>query len=328
MGGILMINNKFIMIGIVWFFSLISFGRTWRKSAHPDYQVLVLRWLIVLFAISFSFWGTQAEDLLDQYFNHYPVALFVKLVTLVTVVYLFHEMLKIIHKTPSPLKFLDYLAFIVYPFAMITFFLFVTTHFMSREQLRYLIIGIRDLIILIYMLSHFLSRTWLIWKIETIQVTKLKGLLIFICFVCFCITAVGSILATLFAFINLDYALFASTFLDPIVYLGATFFVLQLLPDRFLMILFIIARWYTYAKIRRIESYIVDDTLNSIPLSKLLDYSFLEIAIYRSIIRILDRVVLLEDTDPKYDVAQKIQRITSNNLPYPELVQNMTKIQI
>lgn len=323
-----MVNSKFIMIGIVWFFSFISFARTWRKSIRTDYQVIILRWLILLFAISFSFWGVEAEYLLDQYFNGYPVALFVKLITLVTVVYFFHEMLKIIHNASSPLKFLDYFAFVVYPFAIIAFFLYITTRFVTGEQLRYLIIGIRDLIIIIYMLSHFLLRTWLIWKNETIPITKLKGLLIFICFVCFCMTAVGSFLAALLAFINIEYALLASTFLEPLIYLGSLFFVLQLLPDRFLLILFIIARWYTYVKIRRIESYIIDDTLNRIPLSKLLDYSFLEIAIYRSIIKILDRVVLLEDNDPKYDVAQKIQIIVSNNLPYPELVKNMTKIQI
>jgi hypothetical protein len=115
------------MIGIVWFFSLISFARTWRKSIQADYQVVILRWLILLFAISFSFWGIEAEYLLDQHLNEYPVALFIKLITLVTVVYLFHEMLTIIHGTSSPIKFLDYFAFVVYPFAIIIFF-YISQH--------------------------------------------------------------------------------------------------------------------------------------------------------------------------------------------------------
>jgi len=311
------------MIGIVWLFSFISFARTWRTSIQADDQVVILRWLIFLFAISFSFWGIEAEYLLDQYLNGYPVALFIKLITLVTVVYLFHEMLKIIHDTSSPIKFLDYFAFIVYPFAIIVFFLYVTTHFVTNKQIRYIMIGVRDLIIVMYMLSHFLFRTWMIWKHETVKVMKIKGLLIFICFICFCITAIGSISAAILAFINLDYAYYASIFLEPIVYLGALFFLLQLLPDRFLLIIFIIESWYIYAKIRRIESHIVGE-LNPIPPSKLLDYSFLEIQIYRSIINILDRVAVLEDNT----IAQKIQFVASHNPPYTELVKNMTKIQL
>lgn len=311
------------MIGIVWLFSLISFVRTWRKSIQADHQVVILRWLILLFAISFSFWGVEAEYLLDQHLKGYPVAIFIKLITLVTVVYLFHEMLKIIHSTTSPIKFLDYFAFIVYPFAIIMFFLYVTTHFVTNEQIRYIIIGARDLIIVVYMLSHFLFRTWMIWKYETVKVMKIKGLLIFICFICFCITAIGSISAAILAFIDIDYAYYASTFLEPIVYLGASFFLLQLLPDRFLLIIFIIKNWYIYARIRRIESHIVGE-LNPIPPSKLLDYSFLEIQIYRSTINILDRVAMLEDDT----IAKKVQSAASHNPPYTELVKNMTKIQL
>lgn len=318
-----MMDSKFVMIGIVWFFSLISFVRTWRKSIQADHQVVILRWLILLFAISFSFWGVEAEYLLDQHLKGYPVALFIKLITLVTVVYLFHEMLKIIHSTKSPIKFLDYFAFIVYPFAIIMFFLYVTTHFVTNEQIRYIIIGIRDLIIVVYMLSHFLFRTWMIWKYETVKVMKIKGLLIFICFICFCITAIGSISAAILAFIDINYAHYASTFLEPIVYLGALFFLLQLLPDRFLLIIFIIKNWYIYARIRRIESHIVGE-LNPIPPGKLLDYSFLEIQIYRSTINILDRVAMLEDDT----IAKKVQFAASHNPPYTELVKNMTKIQL
>lgn len=318
-----MANSKFIMIGIVWFFCLISFVRTWRKSVQTDYQVVILRWLILLFAISFSFWGVEAENLLDQYLNDYPVALFIKLITLVTVVYLFHEMLKMIHRTSSPIKFLDYFAFIVYPFAVIVFFLYITTNFATDTQIRYIIIGVRDLIIVVYMLIHFLFRTWMIWKHEAVKIMKIKGLLIFMCFCCFCITAIGSISAAILAFIDLNYAYYASTVLEPIVYLGALFFLLQLLPDRFLLIILIIEQWYIYAKIKRIESHIVGQS-NPIPHHKLLDYSFLEVEIYRSTINILDRVAMLE-TDT---IAKKIQFIASHNPPYTELIKNMTKIQL
>lgn len=323
-----MINSRFIMIFIVWFSTGLGLLRIWGKSENSDKQVKILTWLILFFAIAFTFWGREAENLLDQYLNGYPVALFVKLIALVTVAYLFHEMLKIIHNKPSPFKFLDYFAFLAYPISVALFFFYITTRFIQYDQLRYLIIGIRDFIIVIYMLTHFLHRTWLIWKNEEAKITKLKGLLIFLCFVCFCITALGSISAGVLAFFDIDLALYASSVLENFVYVGALFFVLQLLPDYILLVPFIIKRWNLYWRVRKIENYIVEQPTQQIQPRQLYDYSYLDKIIYRSTINILDHASAINQSSSKYSLAAKIQKITAQNPTYEDLIKNISRLQI
>jgi len=316
------------MIFIVWFSTFLGLLRIWGKLENSDKQVKILTWLILLFAIAFTFWGREAENLLDSYLNGYPVALFVKLITLVTVAYLFHEMLKIIHNKPSPFMFLDYLAFVVYPISVAIFFFYITNQFIQYDQLRYLIIGTRDFIIVIYMLTHFLHGTWLIWKNEEAKVTKLKGLLIFLCFVCFCITAIGSISAGFLAFLDLNHARYAASVLEYFVYVGAFFFVLQLLPDYILLIPFIIDRWNIYRRIKKIENYIVEQPTQTVKPKQLSNYSYLDSIIYRSTINILDHATIIDQSSYKYSLATKIQKITAQNPNYEDLIKNISRLQV
>jgi hypothetical protein len=109
-------------------------------------------------------------------------------------------------------------------------------------------------------------------------------------------------------------------------------FMLLLLPHRWLTELFYPERLVVYWRLKRLERQVLKQV--GAPLDQagfhlaLLRSSDLELAIYRTTINILDYGTLLSKDQLGQKLAQVLQQLAARNLPYPILVDQLTRITL
>lgn len=306
-----------------------------RSTYHSDashHDKWIIRLQVILFAIAFSLWGENTELQIDRYFNDYPVTLFIKTLSLLSVSVLYHDMLKSIRQASSPLRILDYLGVFIPIIATLAFTFYVVTGIPDRQSLRFIVIGFRDATICFFSIAHFIPGSWWMYKQESIPAMKVKALCMSACFTCFCITAIGSISAAGLAIANLEGAYSVSTALQPFIYIAIILFVLQLTPHRWFSWLIQSGRLRDYYRLKHLENYIANyaymPDMPQIPWYDLLKASQLELAVYRSLIMILDYYPLLDKQGKAGFVYQQLAQHSEEAKDYAQLIRQIVKIRL
>lgn len=323
------LDPKTLFILCVWVLFLIIFLRALVDGKLSQKQPVRL-WIIFFFCcLAFTFWGENAELVLDRFFNNQPVALLLKYICLISVAYLFHALLNEVKPDHAliPIKWLSPIAIIV---GLASFFLHnIYTPFPATD-LRFLYIGGRDAIVMVYALASFIPGTISMQRDETVNIMRFKLNLIILLSLCFVVTAVGSIIAALLTLGKIGDPGIAALAVQPFVVLGIILFVLIMIPHRWLGGIIHLKRFYIYHRLHRLEKRMLSEiglaSNNHLKLSALFYPKELELAIYRSTISLLDFYPMLAYEKTSYALYSNLQKCVETIPVYDDLVQEMTQL--
>lgn len=315
----------------LWLIFFVTFGRAVRKggSLRPRGQRF---WLMFLLSIlAFTFWGEAAEASLDQHFYHLPVALYLKYVCLIGVCHLYLQMLREVGSYPHSRTLLDYLGSTSIGLGLLSFVLYAPFEPIPLAELRFIVIGARDLVVLLFIVFGLFRGTLSMWRQEQVLAMRLKQIAIVLFFACFAITTFGSISAAVMTILHVGDAAAAAQVLQPFIYPTVFFFALMLIPYRWYAGVLHLQRLYAYYRLKRVE-HVVTRVAGTPPDSHTLPNVWLrpgelELAIYRTVISILDCYPMIRDTGEANKMVAEIHHCVLNHLDYDDLVGALTAIR-
>lgn len=324
-------ETRNVVIMALWLIFFVTFGRAVSKgkSFQPAGQRI---WLMFFLSIvAFTFWGEAAEALLDQHFHHLPVALYLKYVCLIGVCHLYLQMLREVGSYPQSRTGLDDLAPTAIGLGLLSFVGHALFEPVPQAKLRFIIIGARDLVVLLFIVFGFLHGTLLMWRQEQVLAMRLKQIAIMLFFACFAITTFGSMSAAVMTILHLGDAPAAARALQPFIYLAVFFFALMLVPYRWYTSLLHLQRLYTYYRLKRVEQVVTQMAGTPpdphTPQRVWLRPGELELAIYRTVISILDCYPMIRDTGETNQLVAEIHYCIRRHPDYADLVGALTAIR-
>lgn len=322
----------FLLLGISWsLFGLRLVYAIWHRRLGA---VLSRRiWIqVFLCLVAFTLFGEQAEQIVDQVFLGKPITLYVKSVALLGMVQLYEQTLLSINLALEDYAILRWLGFGTIMFLTVIFGLYSLYPWMSLSSFRLEMIALRDTVICSFLIFSFLPNVWSFWKREEIAFMKLKHAASMICCVSYLIASVGSIGAGILVLANRSNHVDAliQTF-RPAMYMVAASFLLMLLPQRRPRILSYPGQLLMYWRIKRIENRVRHfGAIQNSNLQKrwiILNPEQLELAIYRSLIFILDFHPLIRSSKEGEALYIAIHRIAQSPNSYPDLVNEIIKLK-
>jgi hypothetical protein len=282
--------------------------------------------------VAFTLFGEQAEQIVDRIFLGKPITLYVKSVALLGMVQLHEQTLLSINQAVENCTFLRWLGFGTILFLTVVFSLYCISPWMPLSDFRLEMIALRDAVMCVYNICSFLPNGWSFWKREQVQSMKIKHVASMVCCTSYLIASVGSVGAGLLVLAHRPTRVEAliQTF-RPAMYLVAVSFLLMLLPQRRPRIFSYPARLLIYWRLKRIEYRV--RYLGAIDDSDLqtrwiiVDPEQLELAIYRSLIFVLDYHPFIRLSTEGETLYSAIHQIVRSPNSYPDLVNEIIKLK-
>jgi len=316
--------SRLPVIVVLWFVFVLTLARALYKDQllHRAGQRTWLMFFLSILAC--TFWGEAAEMSLDRHFDDLPVALYLKYVSLIGVCHLYRQLLRDVGGLSGTSPLLDYLAPTAIGLGVLSFIGFAWLAPIPRDDLRYIVIGTRDAVILLYILTGFYRGTLAMWQREQVLAMRLKQASIILFFSFFAISTVGSITAAVLTVLQIGDPARAARILQPFLYPAIFFFILMLIPYRWYAALPHYQSLWRYYQLKQLEQRILQlaqSEPNPDPLPwVILHAERLELAIYRTVISILDVYPMLPDTTDARLLANTIKESLMNHPDYTDLI--------
>lgn len=229
-------------------------------------------------------------------------------------------------------QFLRYFAPGMLLIGLITFIYYSIYQPVSYTQMRFLLVAARDMTMLILVLLVFIPYTLLMLKRETHPPMKVKQVAALTCFVCYAVVALSSISAGAVTLVGGENAADVASVTNPVVYVAFVAFMVLLMPYRMLSWMFYVERLIVFRRLKKLEKTIIQfaslEAPSQLAIKNLLNPDELEPAVYRTVIAILDHYYLLHEIPKLSHLHDQIQSLVDQNKEYPELVQELARIQI
>ncbi len=178
---------------------------------------------------------------------------------------------------------------------------------------------------------RFMPATLFILREEKVPPMKVKAAINLTFFVSYSFYNVGSIIFNIEMLARNPNGLVNESLLRPIAYVCFCLFIVMYVPHKWLLFLFYPRRFYTYYRLRRLDtsiSQILYDTKAPIRVHvRPLLPGELELAIYRTTISILDRYPLIGSHTRGRDLYQRIRQLLAGEPPYADLVTGLMSIR-
>ena len=321
-----------LVIVAVWLVLLVALARSaWRgRLVEPASRRI---WtMFLLSALSFSLWGPEAEAAVDRYASSLPLALYVKYACLIWVCHVYWQLLVELVPGVGQRWLLDYLGPAALVSGMLSLALWMWLEPVTRYQLRYLVIGARDAVVLTYILAGFLSGTAALRRREQVPAMRLKQAAIVLFFISYGVSTLGAILAGVMTLAGVGDPARAAQALQPFLYPTARFFALMAMPYRWYDGLFCAQRLVTYYRLRRLERALAgrvpDWPRTTGAQYGRLWWGGLDLAIYRTVIAILDGYRLLEELEDGAEVCARIDACVAEHGRYADLVEALAEVRL
>jgi len=282
-----------------------------------------LIWLMFWLMISsLTLWGSEAEWALDQLFGGHPVAMFFKYVGFILGIYIYN-LLQLDALQRKPNRFFKWFGPVMIGVGVIGLVLYILFRPFPTDSLRYLVIAVRDVVMLIYLLLSTGPNAIQLLHQETVAAmrAKLWGVLLII--IAFTLTGASSIMAALMTLFNFGDPLVTSEIFRPVVYPGLLIFVFIFIPYRWIVIAFTLRRLLLYWRLRRLHAVVVGDMPQAIMYGSLHVPRNLDLEIYRTVIAILDHYLVTA----RPSLQEQIRSCLNHNDNYHDLMREMAKIK-
>ena len=319
--------------GGLWVIFAIGLFRAHRRQRLHTPKGRWIWLLFFLWTVAFSLWGDAMELAVNQVFKGLPVGLYVKCVCMMLTFHGYAQILKPMRSSTIMIyRVLDLLTPTVLVIIVLSFVLYARNPSIPYANLRYLVIGIRDLVMGLLAVFVFIPYTLHLRRIETNPSLKLKQSTALVCFICFVMVALGGISAFALTLLQHPDVTALIRLLRPFVYIGFFAFLMTLVPYRWLAWFFHLPRWVIYRRLRNLEQIVIrhmdGQATPREPMYRLLRVDELELAIYRTVISILDQYPYMLSSTESLPLYHQIHQATRPDSDYPELVKTLTRLHL
>lgn len=321
-----------ILLGLAWGIFAVRLGRAVWLGRFKE--VLTRRiWVqVFLGMIAFSLFGPEMEPILDAVFLGRPVTLYVKSMAVLGMVYLYYLTLRDIDPKANGYWYLRPLGLGTMLCFTVIFGVYFLVPFVPESDFRLVMIAGRELVTSVFICVAILPNSQLFWQHERVSSMRLRHAASIVCCVGYLMTATGTIAVGVLVLLG-NYAPIDGLirlFVQP-MYLVAVGFLVILIPHRVFAWADYPTRLWLYWRLRRIEKRVRQ--LGTIQQSYLdlsqgvLHPQNLELAIYRSLIFVLDYHAFMQQTVEGQRLSEQIQDIINTPQSYPDLLAEITKLK-
>lgn len=327
-----MSTGKLILILALWLMYVVLFLRAMLQKRGPEHLRLRVWTQFFLSCLAFTFTGQDTEIWADAFFDHLPVSIYVKFFCMIQIAHLYHGMtytiMPLSQARVNALRHLHRTAILV---GLVSFLAFILFDYRPDLSFRYEVNAARDVVLALYIILSLLPTTLFLRRNERVETMRLKhGLSILFCITYLIITGT-SLISLLVVRLNLmDIELLLPWFL-PFTYVLYALFLLLLLPHRWIVVLLIPGRLWTYRRLRRLQRTVahfahiqIDDMSTRWRGSSLFE---LELLIYQVTISILDHIPLMENRSQEIAFYPALAQLAQADLTYPALVKALVAVR-
>ncbi len=319
-----------LIVGVLWliFGWMLCRALIRRRFISRRSTYIWIQFFLALTTVSLM--GAAVEQSFDQLFAGHSVTVLVKSAAMIGMFHLYYLSLRDIDIEAEHYHFLAYLGPLTLVGGILYFLLFNNETILSRTGFRHLTVGLRDAVMLIYLVSAFLPSSFRLARREQVGSMKVKHIASIIACVCYVGVAVVNIAVLILYVLKVPNAeAFGAPFVI-LVYIGLLNFVVILLPHRWLVPLQYPSRLYRWWQIRRLAQQIqtmAEFQRPSLVLSRReLLPDQLELTIYRLLIFILDHYPLIRIRDEGKTLYHEIQAIVQSSHSYSRLITTLSEL--
>lgn len=317
------LHTPLFLLGLFWIAFALKFYRSVRAGKVNTAYARALWFSSFLGGLVITFSGKEMEQYIDLMSGGLPLTFYTKFFCALLIIHTLYFMLHPTMVVNSHLdRILRYGCLITILVGLVSVPVFLTAPPGVKEQLRYGLIALRDIVVSVYMVIAFIPTTYQTWQKEAIVPMKFKHFVGLMFDFSYLLLAIGNILTFLVSFFNLQAAAFIDLAFKPVMSLCILFFMISALPHRILARLFWLQRWWVLQRLKRLEAPIAALTKRSADQDV---HASIEGRIYRTMIFILDHYSILQRT-PHQALYHKIAGAISLFPDYSQLVEQLAKL--
>ncbi len=309
-----------VLLWATYFGELYRTARTGKLKTKFARLIWFAGFLGVL-VITFS--GQRTEHVLDSFFGNQPIVFYTKFVCALLII---HVLYLLFRQTMRPSRFKDQvflhasLGTIIV--GLLTMPVFMQLSPLVREQMRYGLLALRDVVVCSYMIVIFIPATYVLWKTETILPTRIKHFAGILFDISYLLLGLGNILTFIAALFSLEAAVVIDAAFRPVMALCAFFFTVAISSNFVLTKVLWVQQRFLLWRLRRLERRVVE--IVGVPLREV-SVQQIDDRIYRTVISILDHYrKLCPQTHP--DLYERIDQAVQGKLDYLRLVEDLAKL--
>ena len=325
---------------LIWSVFFLHVRSAIRNRKRLDHQARLMWLLVFTGCVGLTLWGESTGLAFDRYFGGRPVSIYVKFVCAILIVHLYYLALQIRFSGATLVRYRRLRFFLPFFIVAITavFLLLLTFDelpLIPRDRWRLVINGTRDLVMATFMIGLFVPANLSLMRDEEIPEMKIKHGALLLIYIIYSIGGILTFAATVFYLVGQTGVDSMLTSILPLLYVAlATLFIIALIPHRWLSLVSPVIQLYRLYRLKGLEGYVIRATgikrsssLATASRLELMAADRRERAIYQTTIAILDIVSMLGETGDSPTLAQ-IRRLTTAELPYPDLVRELVMIDV
>lgn len=276
-----------------------------------------------LVALIITLSGKQTERLFDSLLGDLPVLFYTKFVCALLIIYILHLVFR---QTMRFSRWKD-LIFLRTSLGTIVLGLLTIPSYMQlppegREQLRYGLLALRDVVICSYMIWVFIPATYALWKNEAVLPTRVKHFAGLMFDFSYLLLGFGNILTFLAAQFSLETAAFVDAAFKPAIAGCALFLTVIMTSNYVLARVMWLHQRLLLRRLQRLERRVLSLLGRPFPEA---ESQKLDDQIYRTVISILDQYRKLRHLTNQ-DLYERIDHATSPEHDYPHLIEQLAKL--
>ena len=318
------LHAPLILLGLLWITFGVRLYRTYRVG-KLNTEFSRLSWLASFFGVLVvTFSGKDVEQSFDRLAGGLPITFYVKFISALMVIHALYFMLRpVLTLSRRADRLLRYGCLVTILIGTSTFFSCVTLPPILKEQLRYLLLALRDTVVCAYMIVAFIPATYRIWRKEAVQPMKLKHLAGLMFDMSYLLLGFGNIVTFIVSLGNLRAAAFIDITFRPALSLCIVFFIITGVPLRFLAILYWPHRLWLLRRLSRLKARIAP--LVTTPVREVGEPNSLDGRIYQTVIFILDYYSVLR-YQPDPTPYNMISGTITTYPDYSQLIEQLAKL--
>jgi hypothetical protein len=323
--------GKLLLVMLLWALYAAMLIRALVKK-QGDQQSRLLVWTMLFFVcVAFTFSGREIELYLDPSFGGFPVTLYIKFFSLTQLAHFYYLITQAVYPAPSQrIQWLQWLGPLTIMGGIVSFGLLVLLDVRNQSDIRYYVNAVRDIIIVLYMVVGIIPTNHYMWHKETVPTMRVKHVLNSLLCYTYLLLALSSLISVVVvAFELAEIEALLPLFL-PLTYICYFFVLTAMVPHRWIAVFLIPARLQTYFRLRRLQQEVARlaevHTDNGRGDLNLLAFDNLELAIYQSIIFILDHFTLIKPATDGNPLYNRLSAVLHSDLSYTALVEEMAAL--
>ena len=326
--------DQAILIGLnllIWSYFIIRFIKAVRRRKLDQPEAL-FAWLThLLFYIVALLTVAAVENAIDRFAGGLPITLYLRSNLILLTAQLLARALRGANVHLHPFSRQLFKANPLVIAGLLVFAAIAQLASLDVNLQTIIVKTVRDAVIILWLLFVFVPLEIEAWRQERVRLMRLRDLIVLIFYGIYLLYCSGTLAQSLLVVLRPEQPNQIHLPLEVVAYLCLLLFFLMLLPFRGVRLLLYPQRLWLYRRLRRLQATVKEQAEIDFEFEKLdlniLRPNELETAIYQSLVDILDHYPCMRSTDEAQQLAERIDTVVQQTLPYADLVESLAQVE-